>query len=92
MSSPSKSQVVTKELDGSLQKIGRSLTGGHIPSTAKAAFAHPSLREHLVEKVVNAVGSECAALCSKSAQPPSQFAGFHLTKWRHSLGRSVSAS
>ena len=73
MSSPSKSQVVTKELDESLQKIGRSLAGGHIPSIAKAAFAHPSLREHLVEMVVNAVGSECAALCSKSAQPPSQF-------------------
>ena len=73
MSSPGKPHVVTKEVDGSLHKIGRTLAGGHIPSIAKSIFANPSLREHMVEKVVQAVGDECAALCSKSAKPPSQF-------------------
>ena len=64
---------MTREVDGSLQKIGRSLAGGHFPSIAKYVFANPSLREHLVEKVVQAVGNECASLCSRSAQPASLF-------------------
>ena len=32
----------------------------------------------MVEKVVQAVGDECAALCSKFAKPPSQFRQFSL--------------
>ena len=73
VSSPSKAQAVTREVDGSLQKIGRSLAGGHFPSITKSVFANPSLREHLVEKVAQAVGNECASLCSRSAQPASLF-------------------
>ena len=69
---------MTKEVDGSLQKIGRTLAGGHIPSIAKSVFANPSLRELLVEKVVQAVGNECASLCSRSAQPVSLFRHFSL--------------
>ena len=73
MSSPKQPHIVTKEVDESLQKIGRTLAGGHIPPIAKSVFANPALREQLVEKLVNTVGDECAALCRKSAQPVSQF-------------------
>lgn len=65
--------MVTKEVDGSLHKIGRTLAGGHIPSITKSVFANPSLRELLVEKVVQAAGNECASLCSRSAQSVSLF-------------------
>ena len=69
VSSPSKAQAVTREVAGSLEKIGRSLAGDHFPSIAKSVFANPSL----IEKVVQAVGNECASLCSRSAQPASLF-------------------
>ena len=85
VSSPNKPDVVTKEVDRSLQKIGRSLAGDHIPSIAKAVFANLSPREHMVEKVVYAVGNECASLCSKSAQPATEFCQRKL-----SLGKRVS--
>lgn len=41
-------------------------------------FANLPLRELLVEKVVQAVGNECAYLCSRSAQPVSLFRHFSL--------------
>lgn len=62
VSSPNKPHAVTREVDGSLQKIGRSLAGGHIPSIAKSVFGNPSLREKVVEKVIHAVGDECSTL------------------------------
>ena len=62
MSSPNQPRIVTKEVDRSLQKIGRTLAGGHIPSIAKSVLANPDLREEVVKKMVNAVGDECAAL------------------------------
>ena len=82
---------MTKEVDGSLQKIGRTLAGGHIPSIAKSVFANPSLREQLVEKVVQAVTNECASLCSRSAQPASLFHYFSLHQsdtfaWKECVG------
>jgi hypothetical protein len=82
---------VTKEVDGSLQKIGRTLAGGHIPSIAKSVFANPSLRELLVEKVVQEVGNECASLCSRSAQPVSLFHRLSLDQsdtfaWKKYIG------
>ena len=82
---------MTKEVDGTLQKIGRSLAGGHIPSIAKSVFANPSLREQLIDKVVQAVGSECASMCSRSAQPASLFRCLSLDQsdtfaWKECVG------
>ena len=37
---------------------------------ARAVFAHESLREHLVTRVVN---DECSSLCRVNAQPVSMF-------------------
>ena len=66
-------EVVVKDLQPSLEKIGRALAGGHLPSIAKAAFSHSGLRENIVKKVCTVVNEECAALCSKSMQPVSIF-------------------
>ena len=67
------------------------MAGGHIPSIAKSVFANPSLRELLVEKVVQAVGNECASVCSRSAQPVSLFRRLSLDQsdtfaWRECVG------
>ena len=72
VNSLARGEVVVKDLQPGLEKIGRVLAGGHLPSVAKAVFSHSGLREHIVKKVFNVVNDECAALCSKS-QPVSVF-------------------
>jgi hypothetical protein len=39
-------------LDEGLTKIGRALAGGHLPSIAKAVFAHNGMREEVLLKVM----------------------------------------
>ena len=56
-------------------KIGRALAGGHLPSIAKATFAHNGLREELLLKVMDLVNEEVDALCRKEKEneSPSPF-------------------
>ena len=73
VNSPARCEVVEKVLDPGLEKIGRALAGGHLPSIARAVYSHTCLREHIVMKVMKVVNDECASLCSKSAQPVFMF-------------------
>ena len=57
----------------SLEKIGRALAGGNIPSIAKAVFSHSGIRQCLVDRVIDVVNEECTTLCRKSLQPISLF-------------------
>lgn len=74
VNSPSKS--TTKDIDGSLIKIARALAGGHHPSIARAVFSEPTLKECLIQKVINLLNDECATLCRKASNPPSLFRKF----------------
>ena len=56
---------MTKELGDGLNKIGRTLAGGHIPSIAKAVFSHDELRRELLLKVMDLVNNEVDTLCRK---------------------------
>ena len=56
---------MVKELDEGLMKIGRTLAGGHVPSIAKAAFAHAGIRNELLLKVMDVVNEEVDTLCQK---------------------------
>ena len=66
---------MVKELDEGLMKIGRTLAGGHVPSIAKAAFAHAGIRNELLLKVMDVVNEEVDTLCQKQTNPdnPSTF-------------------
>lgn len=55
--------VVTKQLDTKLEKVGRALAGGHIPTIAKAVYANPDLNELLKSKCLSEVGTECSTMC-----------------------------
>ena len=59
-------------MDSSFEKLGRALAGGHVASIARAAFAHESLREHIMKRVMMTVNDECSALCS-TKKPVSLF-------------------
>ena len=63
-----------KKLDDGLMKIGRALAGGHLPSIAKATFAHSGLREELLLKMMDLV-NQVDALCKKEkhSESPSPF-------------------
>ena len=52
-------------------KIGCALAGEHLPSIAKATFAHSGLREELLLKVMDLVNEEVDTLCRKEKQSKS---------------------
>lgn len=62
-------------------KIGRVLAGGHIPSIAKAVFAHESLREQMLLKVMDLINDELDKLCRRGTvdEPPSCFRHIPVT-------------
>ena len=70
MSSP---KTVTIEVDEHLQNLHQALDGGNIQSIAKAALSHSSLRDQLVEGVIQILDNECSVLGSASAQSISLF-------------------
>ena len=63
ISSPSQLVNCTKKVDHGLQNIACALAGGCVDSVAKAVFAHSTLRERILLKVLDLVNSECVALC-----------------------------
>ena len=56
-------------------KIGRALAGGHVPSIAKAIFAHNGVRQEVLLKVMDLINEEVDSLCriAKENEPPSPF-------------------
>ena len=56
-------------------KIGRALAGGHLPSIAKAIFAHNGVREEVLLKVMDLINEEVDSLCriAKENEPSSPF-------------------
>ena len=56
-------------------KIGRALAGGHLPSIAKAIFAHNGVREEVLLKVMDLIKEEVNSLCRKvkENEPPLTF-------------------
>ncbi len=80
ISSPSKSEAVTKEVSERFSKVTRAVAGGHPPSIARAVFSEPSLKECIIEKVINLLNDECAALCKKASNPPSLLRKFPIRK------------
>ena len=62
-------------------KIGRALAGGHLPSIAKAIFAHNGVREEVLLKVMDLIKEEVDSLCRKvkENEPPSPFRHIPVT-------------
>ena len=71
--SPSHTSPLTSTLSPDLQKIGRVLKGGNIPSIAKAVFAHQELRKCIVTKCLDLITAECSIVCRKNPANPSPF-------------------
>ena len=66
MSSASSITPYSSTLPPNLEKIGRMLAGGHLPSIAKTIFANDDIRKLLLTKFLEAINQECNALCRKS--------------------------
>ena len=73
MHSPSHTSPLTSTLSPDLQKIGRVLKGGNIPSIAKAVFAHQELQKCIVTKCLDLITAECSIVCRKNPANPSPF-------------------
>ena len=71
MSTPSRAEPFTKELDIGLSYLGRSLAGGHLPTIAKAVLSHEGLKELIMLKVLDAIDQEASKLCQYNS--PSLF-------------------
>ena len=56
-----------------LARLGRALAGGHLPTIAKAVFAHDGLRELVLLKLLDTIDSECSVLCRRNASSQSPF-------------------
>ena len=73
MHTPSHTSPLTSTLSPDLQKIGRVLKGGHIPSIAKAVFAHQELKKSIITKLLDIITAECSTVCRKNPTNPSPF-------------------
>ena len=60
-------------LEFALDKIGWALAEGNVQSIARAVFAHESVRQHLITRVIKVINDECSSLCRISAHPLSAF-------------------
>ena len=63
----------TIQVDLSLRKIAQTLSGGHLPSIAKAVFSHCGIREHILLRVMDTLNNECDLMCRKNVEQPSLF-------------------
>ena len=73
MHSPHHNSPLSSMLSPGLQKLGRTLKGGNIPSIAKAVFAHEELRKYMTTKFLDMITTECSVLCRKDPKNPSPF-------------------
>ena len=89
MSSPSKAQTVTAEVDESLQKLRQAMDGGNVKSIAKAAFSCPSLRDQLVQGVVKILDDECSTYVAILESRYLYFIGFQLTMSKRYRGNRL---
>ena len=73
VNTPSHTSPLTSTLSPDLQKIGRVLKGGNIPSIAKAVFAHQELQKCITAKFLDVITAECSVVCRKNPSDPSPF-------------------
>ena len=66
VSTPHREAPYTASLDNSFSRIGRALAGGNTNTLVSALFAHDSLRDILIKKVIAIVNDECIDLCDRS--------------------------
>ena len=71
--SPLQPAPLTIQVHSTLEKIGQALSGGHLPSIAKAVFSHSELREHILLKVMDVMNEQCDVICRKNPEKPSIF-------------------
>ena len=55
VSTPSRAEPFTKELDMGFSSLGRALAGGHLPTIAKAVLSHEGLKELIMLKMIDAI-------------------------------------
>ena len=73
VNSPANAAPYSSTLCNDLERIGRMLAGGHLPSIAKAVFANNDLRKLLLTKFLDLVNQECNDLCRKNPASVSPF-------------------
>ena len=81
MHTPSHTSPLTSTLSPDLQKIGRVLKGGHIPSIAKAVFAHQELQKSIITKFLDVITAECSTVCRKNPSPFRQIGIDHIDEF-----------
>lgn len=73
VSTPSRAEPFTKELDMGFSSLGRALAGGHLPTIAKAVLSHEGLKELIMLKMIDAIDLEASKLCQYNSDSPSLF-------------------
>ena len=91
VSTPHREAPYTASLDNSFSRIGRALAGGNTNTLVSALFAHDSLRDILIKRVIAIVNDECIGLCRRS-QPslfrksnPSDYTNFKWSNYSSEL-------
>ena len=69
--SPVRASSFTTQLDSSLQRVGCALAGGDPHTIAKVVLSEPSVRQHVLNRVVQEIDDECMSVCRR--QPVSVF-------------------
>ena len=80
MSSPARTIPYSSTLPPHLEKIGRALVGGNLPSITKAVFAHDEIRNLLLLRFFDLIDKECAELCRKNPGTISRFRNIPVDK------------
>ena len=78
VSTPHREAPYTAYLDNSFSRIGRTLAGGNTNTLVSALFAHDSLRDLLIKRVIATVNDECimsslSAITLSQVQPQYSF-------------------
>ena len=61
--SPVRASSSTTQLDSSLQRVGSALAGGDPHTIAKVVLSEPSVRQHVLNRVVQEIDDECMSVC-----------------------------
>ena len=65
VATPTRAIPWTTVLPQNETKVGRALTGGHLPSIVKNIIGHEKLRELLFKQFVSQIDAECTQLCRR---------------------------